>query len=191
MSVAGPDIIHEFGLSETQMGAVYSAFLLGYALMMIPGGYLSDRLGPWRTLIGMGFGAAVFTGFTALERVRPRSPDRNRSRIDRDPFSSGRLYGPALSSLRSNECKLVPEHAAGASLGRGGWRCRNWKRAFSITLRLDDSTLWLAQFLLAGRCSHSLAGGGVGLVCERLAVRSSVQSRNGSAVPEQPQEASD
>jgi hypothetical protein len=28
---------------------------------MIPGGYLSDRLGPWRTLIGMGFGAAVFT----------------------------------------------------------------------------------------------------------------------------------
>jgi len=66
MSVAGPGIMREFGLSETQMGSVYSAFLLGYALMMIPGGYLSDRLGPWRTLIGMGFGAAVFTGFTAL-----------------------------------------------------------------------------------------------------------------------------
>jgi len=66
MSVSGPGIIHEFGLSETQMGAVYSAFLLGYALMMIPGGHLTDRLGPWRTLIGMGFGAALFTGLTAL-----------------------------------------------------------------------------------------------------------------------------
>ena len=66
MSVAGPGIIHEFGLSETQMGAVYSAFLLGYALMMIPGGYLTDRLGPWQSLIGMGFGAALFTGLTAL-----------------------------------------------------------------------------------------------------------------------------
>jgi ACS family glucarate transporter-like MFS transporter len=66
ISVAGPGIIHEFGLSETQMGAVYSAFLLGYALMMIPGGHLTDRLGPWRTLIAMGFGAALFTGLTAL-----------------------------------------------------------------------------------------------------------------------------
>ncbi len=66
ISVAGPGIIHEFGLSETQMGAVYSAFLLGYALMMIPGGYVTDRLGPWQTLIGMGFGAALFTGLTAL-----------------------------------------------------------------------------------------------------------------------------
>lgn len=66
MSVAGPGIIHEFGLSETQMGAIYSAFLLGYALMMIPGGYVTDRLGPWQTLIGMGFGAALFTGLTAL-----------------------------------------------------------------------------------------------------------------------------
>ena len=66
MSVAGPGIIKEFGLSETQMGFVYSAFLLGYTLMMIPGGHLSDRLGPRRTLIGMGLGAGFFTGLTAF-----------------------------------------------------------------------------------------------------------------------------
>lgn len=65
MSVAGPRIIQDFGISETQMGAVYSAFLLGYAVMMIPAGYLIDRVGPWRALIGMGFGAALFTGLTA------------------------------------------------------------------------------------------------------------------------------
>ncbi len=66
ISVAGPLIILDFGLSETQMGAVYSAFLLGYALMMIPAGYLADRLGSWRTLMWVGFGAALFTGLTAL-----------------------------------------------------------------------------------------------------------------------------
>jgi sugar phosphate permease len=66
MGVAVPNFIRDFGLSETQMGAVYSAFLLGYAVMMIPGGHLTDRLGPWRTLIWMGYGAALFTGLTAL-----------------------------------------------------------------------------------------------------------------------------
>ena len=66
MSIAGPGIIRDFGLSETQMGAVYSAFLLGYALIMIPAGYLADRLGSWRTLIWVGFGTALFTGLTAL-----------------------------------------------------------------------------------------------------------------------------
>lgn len=70
MSVAGPGIIRDFGLSETQMGGVYSAFLLGYALIMIPAGHLADRFGPWRTLIGMGFGAGLFTGLTGLG-VRP------------------------------------------------------------------------------------------------------------------------
>lgn len=66
MSIAGPGIIKEFGLSETEMGSVYSAFILSYALLMIPGGWLSDRLGPWRVLTGMGFGAALFTALTAL-----------------------------------------------------------------------------------------------------------------------------
>lgn len=66
MSVAGPGIMKEFDISETRMGMVYSAFFLGYALMMIPGGHLADRLGPWRTLIGMGLGAGLFTGLTGL-----------------------------------------------------------------------------------------------------------------------------
>ena len=38
MSIAGPAIIREFGLSETEMGTVYSAFILSYALLMIAGG---------------------------------------------------------------------------------------------------------------------------------------------------------
>src|SRR5579872_6354997 len=66
MSIAGPTIMKEFGISETRMGAVYSAFLMSYALLMIPGGKLADRFGPHRVLTGMAFGSALFTALTAL-----------------------------------------------------------------------------------------------------------------------------
>jgi len=45
MSIAGPQIMQEFALSATQMGSVYSAFTLSYAVMMIPAGRVTDRLG--------------------------------------------------------------------------------------------------------------------------------------------------
>jgi ACS family glucarate transporter-like MFS transporter len=66
MSIAGPQIMKEFGIAPTQMGSIYSAFILGYFLFMIPGGQLADRLGPRVTLGLMGFAAALFTGLTAL-----------------------------------------------------------------------------------------------------------------------------
>jgi MFS transporter, ACS family, glucarate transporter len=56
----------EAHVTETQMGTIYSAFTLGYALGMIPGGRFVDRFGPRRVLTFMGFGAGVFTGLTAL-----------------------------------------------------------------------------------------------------------------------------
>jgi ACS family glucarate transporter-like MFS transporter len=62
MSIAGPQLMRDSAISPTQMGAVYSAFILGYALFMIPGGHLSDRLGPRLTLALMGAFSAAFTG---------------------------------------------------------------------------------------------------------------------------------
>src|SRR5581483_3654739 len=66
MSIAGPEMIRAFGISPTAMGGVYSAFILGYAVMMIPGGHLTDRIGPRRTLMLMGMSSAVFTGLTVI-----------------------------------------------------------------------------------------------------------------------------
>jgi sugar phosphate permease len=66
MSIAGPVIMKEFSLSETSMGAVFSAFLLSYALMNLPGGHLADRFGPRLVLTVSNLGTAVFTGLTAL-----------------------------------------------------------------------------------------------------------------------------
>jgi ACS family glucarate transporter-like MFS transporter len=61
MSIAGPQMMKDFGLSPTEMGSVYSAFILGYALFMIPCGHLTDRLGARRTLGLMGLFSAAFT----------------------------------------------------------------------------------------------------------------------------------
>jgi len=66
MSIAGPQMIRDFGISPTAMGSVYSAFILGYALLMIPGGHLSDRIGPRRTLMLMGMLSAGFPGLTVV-----------------------------------------------------------------------------------------------------------------------------
>ena len=70
MSVAGSEqIIGKGGVTPTQMGVVYSAFLLTYTLMMTPMGVLADRFGPWRvltvTMIGLGVGSVV-TGSVGL-----------------------------------------------------------------------------------------------------------------------------
>jgi ACS family glucarate transporter-like MFS transporter len=65
MSIAGPTMMKEFSLTPTQMGTVYSAFVLSYALLMIPGGRLVDILGPRVTLFLMGLGAGILTALTA------------------------------------------------------------------------------------------------------------------------------
>jgi ACS family glucarate transporter-like MFS transporter len=66
MSIAGPQMIREFAITETQMGGIYSAFILGYALLMLPGGRLTDWLGPRRTLTIMGILSGVFTAAVVL-----------------------------------------------------------------------------------------------------------------------------
>jgi len=66
ITIAGPGIIKEYSVSETQMGTVYSAYLFSYAIMMIPGGWFTDVAGPRMSLAVMAFGSAVFTALTAL-----------------------------------------------------------------------------------------------------------------------------
>jgi len=46
LSIAGKFIQDEFAFSTLTMGWILSAFVLGYALFQIPGGWLGDRFGP-------------------------------------------------------------------------------------------------------------------------------------------------
>ena len=66
ISIAAKYIIPEYGLTEVQMGSVFSAFVLGYALLQIPGGWLGDRFGPRRVLTVAIFWWSVFTAVTAI-----------------------------------------------------------------------------------------------------------------------------
>ncbi len=66
MPVAAPTLMKYFHLSATQMGSVFSAFILSYAIFMAPGGWLADRFGARRVLGLVGGGTALFTALTAL-----------------------------------------------------------------------------------------------------------------------------
>lgn len=58
--------MEEFGLSQAQMGRIFSAFLLGYALFQVPGGALADRWGAGRVLMTASFAWAALTSLPAL-----------------------------------------------------------------------------------------------------------------------------
>jgi MFS transporter, ACS family, glucarate transporter len=66
ISIAGSSIEQEFHLQHTQLGWVFSAFVLGYALFQAPGGRLADRFGPRRILALGTVWWAVFTALTAF-----------------------------------------------------------------------------------------------------------------------------
>ncbi len=65
MAIAGNErIISQYGIDKTQMGLVYSAFLLCYTLAMLPGGWFIDRFGARAALMVLTFGSAVFVALT-------------------------------------------------------------------------------------------------------------------------------
>jgi ACS family glucarate transporter-like MFS transporter len=66
ISIAAKFIMPEYGLTDLQFGWIFSAFVLGYALAQIPGGWLGDRYGPRRVMTWAIVWWSVFTAATAL-----------------------------------------------------------------------------------------------------------------------------
>jgi MFS transporter, ACS family, glucarate transporter len=65
ISVASSAIASEYGLTDPQLGWVFSAFLWGYAIFQTFGGWLADRLGPRRVLTTGVVWWGIFTALTA------------------------------------------------------------------------------------------------------------------------------
>lgn len=65
ISIAGSLLAGEYRLSDIQLGSIFSAFLLGYALFQTPAGWLADRLGPRRVLAVGVIWWGLFTALTA------------------------------------------------------------------------------------------------------------------------------
>ena len=50
ISVAAQFMMPQLGLTTVQMGQIFSAFMLGYALFQVPWGIIGDRMGPHKTM---------------------------------------------------------------------------------------------------------------------------------------------
>ena len=74
ISVTARQMMPALGLTDLQMGQIFSAFVFGYALFQIPGGWLGDRWGPRRILT---FAVIWWSIFTALTAVAPTLPLAN------------------------------------------------------------------------------------------------------------------
>lgn len=66
ISIAAKYIMPEFGITDVEMGWIFSAFVLGYAVMQIPGGWLGDRSGPRRIMTWAIIWWSVLTAATAI-----------------------------------------------------------------------------------------------------------------------------
>lgn len=76
ISIAGPDIRKELGLSAVQMGFIFSAFAWSYVAAQLPGGWLLDRFGSkityffsiflWSTFTLLTGATGFFTGGAAV-----------------------------------------------------------------------------------------------------------------------------
>lgn len=65
ISIAGKLMAREYNLSNQQLGWVFSAFVLGYALFQAPSGRAADRFGARRTLTLAAIWWAIFSSLTA------------------------------------------------------------------------------------------------------------------------------
>ena len=71
ISIAARYITSEYGLTDVQMGKVFSAFILAYGLFQVPGGWLGDRFGPRVVLTCAVLWWSGFTAFTACPNRVP------------------------------------------------------------------------------------------------------------------------
>jgi MFS transporter, ACS family, glucarate transporter len=74
ISVTARHMMPSLGLTDVQMGWIFSAFVFGYALFQVPGGWMGDRWGPRRVLT---FAVIWWSIFTALTAIAPTLPLAN------------------------------------------------------------------------------------------------------------------
>jgi len=66
ISIAAPAMLRDTGWSKSELGWVFSAFLIGNALLQVPAGMIADRRGSRAVLTVAFVGFSVFTLLTPL-----------------------------------------------------------------------------------------------------------------------------
>jgi MFS transporter, ACS family, glucarate transporter len=73
-ATVAPHIGEEFALSKQQLGWLFTAFALAYAVFEVPSGWMGDMFGPRRTLIRIVLWWSVFTALTGAIYPYPNLP---------------------------------------------------------------------------------------------------------------------
>ncbi|HLJ45484.1 MAG TPA: MFS transporter [Bryobacteraceae bacterium] len=186
LSQAAPYITRDLGLSKDQMGRIFGAFGLAYALFEIPGGWLGDWIGPRRVLMRivlwwstftalMGwmwnfssmwvvqffFGAGEAGGFPNLTKAfSVWLPQRERVRAQGILWTAARWAGAFTAPLVFFTLSYVSWHWAFVLFGLPGFI---WAAAFFIWYRdnpRDHPAVNQAELALLGDAPSSAKGHG-------------------------------
>ncbi|MBL9129496.1 MAG: MFS transporter [Verrucomicrobiales bacterium] len=133
ISKAAPAIQADMGFTKEQMGYVFSAFGLAYALFEIPGGWLGDKMGPRRVLSRI---VAFWSFFTAATGWAWNWASMVVCRF---------LFGAGEAGAFPNITKMftiwLPQRERGPALGIT-WLAARWGGAFTPLL-----VVWVFGFL--------------------------------------------
>ena len=133
ISKARPFIQHDLGFDDTQMGYVFSAFTLAYALFEIPGGWLGDKWGPRRVLLRVVMFWSVFTAATGY------AWNLMSMIVCRFLFGAGEAGGfPNIAKMFS---VWLPQSEHGVAQGIT-WMAARWGGAFTPLL-----VVWVLGFM--------------------------------------------
>jgi MFS transporter, ACS family, glucarate transporter len=116
LGIAGNYIQSEFHLGTETMGWILSAFVLGYALFQVPGGWAGDRFGPRSILT---FAIAWWSIFTALTALAPVLPLRGWLGIAGSFIVVRFLIGIGEAAAFPNENKIVAYWMGSTARGVG------------------------------------------------------------------------
>ncbi|MBX7208186.1 MAG: MFS transporter [Verrucomicrobiaceae bacterium] len=133
ISKAAPLIQGDLGFTKEQMGWVFSAFTLAYALFEIPGGWLGDKLGPRRVLMRVVTFWSVFTAATGY------AWNLTSMMVFRFLFGTGEAG--AFPNLTKMFTIWLPQRERGLAQGIT-WLSARWGGAFTPLL-----VLWVLEFV--------------------------------------------
>jgi len=166
ISKALPFIQSDLGFDDTQMGYVFSAFTLAYALFEIPGGWLGDKWGPRRVLLRIVMFWSVFTAATGY------AWNLMSMIVCRFLFGAGEAGGfPNIAKMFS---VWLPQREHGVAQGIT-WMAARWGGAFTPLL-----VVWVLGFVSWRNTFVLFAGlGVVWAVCFYLWFRDNPKDHKG------------
>jgi MFS transporter, ACS family, glucarate transporter len=118
ISVTARQMMPAFGLTQQEMGWVFSAFVVGYAIFQLPGGWLADRLGARLVLTCALIWWSLCTALTAFVAASPLADMLGIvGALALVRFALGLGEAVALPSFNRAVANWMPSDARGLGIG--------------------------------------------------------------------------